>query len=127
MTKEKRKSKSVTRKYRKKNKMVILRSYKYRIVIRPASDQLFDLLCLWLTLLKSAPPPSAPYLQSVCLVKCIERIQQHATKSILSLPFIGEISYKERLASWQEYLDQVFFFEAFTGMISMFRNTIPVY
>ena len=49
--------------------------------------------------------------QSVKLIEIIERVQQHATKYILSLPYRTDISYKERLLElirlcyWHEYLD----------------------
>ena len=51
--------------------------------------------------------------QSVKLIEIIERVQQHATKYILSLPYRTDISHKERLrllelirlCYWHEYLD----------------------
>ena len=55
--------------------------------------------------------------QAIELISKLEKIQSRATKFILQLPFIAEISYKERLISldllpvcyWHELLDMVFF------------------
>ena len=53
--------------------------------------------------------------QAVNLILDMERIQRHATKFILSLPYWSEVSYKQRLLKigllplcyWQEFLDLV--------------------
>ncbi|KAK2558006.1 putative RNA-directed DNA polymerase from transposon X-element [Acropora cervicornis] len=42
--------------------------------------------------------------QSVKLIEIIERVQRHATKYILSLPYRTDISYKERLRLRNSYL-----------------------
>ena len=58
--------------------------------------------------------------QSVKLIEIIERVQQRATKYILSLPYRTDISYKERLrlteliprCYWHEYLDLVYTYKS---------------
>ena len=57
--------------------------------------------------------------QTVNNILTLERVQRHATKFILSLPYRTDISYKKRLQSlnilpicyWQEYLDLVHLFK----------------
>jgi hypothetical protein len=56
--------------------------------------------------------------QSVSLILKVEKIQRHATRFILSLPFRSETSYQDRLLKtgllfyWHEYLDLVYLFKA---------------
>jgi hypothetical protein len=65
-------------------------------------------------------------LQSVELINRVERVQRRASKFILGLPFMCDVSYKDRLIStepplsyWHEYLDLKFFFKAITGIVSI--------
>ena len=61
-----------------------------------------------------------------------ESIQRRATKFILCLPFLTNISYKERLMSvnllpvcyWHELLDLVYFYKA-THMIHLDPSVVP--
>ena len=71
--------------------------------------------------------------QSVELINRVERVQRRASKFILGLPFMCDVSYKDRLIStellplsyWHEYLDLMFFFKAITGIVSMSQNSLP--
>ncbi|CAB3998163.1 Hypothetical predicted protein [Paramuricea clavata] len=71
--------------------------------------------------------------QSVELINRVERVQRRASKFILGLPFMCDVSYKDRLIStellplsyWHEYLDLMFFFKAITGIVSISQNSLP--
>ena len=62
-----------------------------------------------------------------------ESIQRRATKLILCLPFLTNISYKERLMSvnllsvcyWHELLDLVYFYKATHNMIHLDPSIVP--
>ena len=62
-----------------------------------------------------------------------ESIQRRATKFILCLPFLTNISYKERLMSvnllpvcyWHELLDLVYFYKATHNMIHLDPSVVP--
>ena len=65
--------------------------------------------------------------QGIELISKLESIQRRATKFILCLPFLTNISYKERLMSvnllpvcyWHELLDLVYFYKATHNMIHL--------
>ena len=71
--------------------------------------------------------------QSVELIKRMERIQRRASKFILDLPFICDLSYCKRLqlldliplCYWHEFLDLIFYFKCITGIITV--NDITFY
>ena len=71
--------------------------------------------------------------QSVELIKRLERIQRRASKFILDLPFMCEVSYTQRLdmldllplCYWHEFLDLVFFFKCIHGMVNINNNVLP--
>ena len=71
--------------------------------------------------------------QSVELINRVECVQRRASKFILGLPFMCDVSYKDRLIStellplsyWHEYLDLMFFFKAITGIVSISQNSLP--
>ena len=70
--------------------------------------------------------------QSIDLVKPTERVQRKASKFMLNLPFLCEVSYRERLIAldlmplsfWREYMDLVFFFKA-NGMVNISQDVLP--
>ena len=72
--------------------------------------------------------------QAIELISKLEKIQRRATKFILHLPFITEISYKERLISldllpvcyWHELLDMVFFYRATHNLVHLSPSVVPV-
>ena len=65
--------------------------------------------------------------QGIELISKLESTQRRATKFILCLPFLTNISYKERLMSvnllpvcyWHELLDLVYFYKATHNMIHL--------
>ena len=65
--------------------------------------------------------------QGIELISKLERIQRRATKFILCLPFLTNISYKERLiyvnllpvCYWHELLDLIYFYKATHNMIHL--------
>ena len=71
--------------------------------------------------------------QSVELIKRMERIQRRASKFILDLPFICDVSYCKRLqlldliplCHWHEFLDLLFYFKCITGVITVNDNILP--
>ena len=71
--------------------------------------------------------------QSKDLLRQLERIQRRATKYILDLPFICDLTYKDRLINlnllptcyWHEMLDIMFFFKAVTGLVKVSANVLP--
>jgi hypothetical protein len=62
-----------------------------------------------------------------------ERIQRRASKFILDLPFICDVSYSKRLelldliplCYWHEFLDLVFYFGCVNGIININGNILP--
>ena len=90
---------------------------------------------IYLTLVRShlgyATQVWAP--QSKELIRKTEQIQRRATKYILNVPFLCEVSYKDRLikldllplSNWHEYLDMVFFFKSVTGLVKVNPTVIP--
>jgi hypothetical protein len=72
-------------------------------------------------------------LQTVELVKKVERFQRHATKYILNVPFICDIEYRDRLLAtsllplsyWHEYLDVVFFYKANHDIFNSDKKILP--
>ena len=71
--------------------------------------------------------------QSVELIKRLERIQGRASKFILDLPFICNVSYCKRLqlldliplCYWHEFLDLIFYFKRITRIITVNDNILP--
>ena len=71
--------------------------------------------------------------QSVELIKRMERIQRRASKFILDLPFICNVSYCKRLqlldliplCYWHEFLDLILYFKCITGVITINDNILP--
>ena len=71
--------------------------------------------------------------QAIGLIQSIERVQRRATKYILKLPFITEISYSSRLkilnllplTYWHEYLDLMFFFKMTNGHVNVNPLSLP--
>ena len=71
--------------------------------------------------------------QGIELISKLESIQRRATKFILCLPFLTNISYKERLMSvnllpvcyWHELLDLVYFYKATHNMIHLDPSVVP--
>ena len=67
------------------------------------------------------------------LIKRMERIQRRASKFILDLPFICDVSYCKRLqlldlislCYWHEFLDLIFYFKCITGVITINDNILP--
>ena len=67
------------------------------------------------------------------LISKLESIQRRTTKFILCLPFLTNISYKERLMSvnllpvcyWHELLDLVYFYKATHNMIQLDPSVVP--
>ena len=67
------------------------------------------------------------------LIKRTERIQRRASKFILDLPFICDVSYSKRLelldlipfCYWHEFLDLVFSFKCVNGIININGNVLP--
>ena len=65
--------------------------------------------------------------QGIELISKLESIQRRATKFILCLPFLTNISYKERLMSvnllpvcyWHELLDLIYFYKVMHNMIHL--------
>ena len=71
--------------------------------------------------------------QGIELISKLESIQRRATKFILCLPFLTNISYKKRLISvnllpvcyWHELLDLVYFYKATHNMIHLDPSVVP--
>ena len=71
--------------------------------------------------------------QSVELIKRMERIQRRASKFILDLPFICDVSYCKRLqlldlipcCYWHELLDLIFYFKCIQSKEKATRSTDP--
>ena len=71
--------------------------------------------------------------QAIGLIQSIERVQWRASKYILKLPFITEISYSSRLkilnllplTYWHEYLDLMFFFKMTNGHVNVNPLSLP--
>ena len=71
--------------------------------------------------------------QGIELISKLERIQRRATKFILCLPFLTNISYKERLiyvnllpvCYWHELLDLIYFYKATHNMIHLDPSVVP--
>ena len=71
--------------------------------------------------------------QGIELISKLERIQRRATKFILCLPFLTNISYKERLiyvdllpvCYWHELLDLIYFYKATHNMIYLDPSVVP--
>ena len=71
--------------------------------------------------------------QGIELISKLERIQRRATKFILCLPFLTNISYKERLiyvnllpvCYWHELLDLIYFYKATHTMIHLDPSVVP--
>ena len=67
------------------------------------------------------------------LIKRTERIQRRASKFILDLQFICDVSYSKRLelldliplCYWHEFLDLVFYFKCVNGIININGNILP--
>ena len=72
-------------------------------------------------------------LQSIELMRKVERVPRRATKFILRLPFSCTETYQERLARtsllpiyyWHEYLDRVLFYKAINGLIDISSDVLP--
>ena len=71
--------------------------------------------------------------QSVELIKRMERIQRRASKFILDLPFICDVSYCKRLqlldliplCYWHKFLDLIFYFKCVTGIVTVNGSILP--
>ena len=71
--------------------------------------------------------------QGIELISKLESIQRRATKFTLCLPFLTNISYKERLMSvnllpvcyWHELLDLGYFYKATHNMIHLDLSVVP--
>ena len=71
--------------------------------------------------------------QTIDLIRRIERVQRRASKFILDLPFLCDVSYRDRLLSidilpicyWHEFLDLVFFFKATNSIVSVSHDVLP--
>ena len=71
--------------------------------------------------------------QGIELISKLKSIQSRATKFILCVPFLTNISYKERLMSvnllpmcyWHELLDLVYFYKAMHNMIHLDPSVVP--
>ena len=72
-------------------------------------------------------------LQTIGLIRRIERVQRRTSKYILNLPYLCDESYRDRLISlklkplsyWHEYMDLVFFFQAVNGLIDVSKDVLP--
>ena len=64
-------------------------------------------------------------MQSIDLIRKLERVQRRATKYILDLPSICHQTYGDRLMNlnllpisyWHKFLDMIFFFKVVTGTV----------
>ena len=74
--------------------------------------------------------------QSIGLVKRAERAKRRASKFMLNLLFLCDVSYRERLIAldlmplsyWHEYMDLVFFkknIKAIKGMVNISQDVLP--
>ena len=67
------------------------------------------------------------------MISKLERIQRRVTKFILCLPFLTNISYKERLiyvnllpvCYWHDLLDLIYFYKATHNMIHLDPSVVP--
>ena len=72
--------------------------------------------------------------QSVKLIEDVEKVQRRATKYILNLGFITDISYKTRLLQldilpvsyWHEYLDLVFLYKIINNLTYIDERALPI-
>ena len=73
-------------------------------------------------------------LQSVELIKFLEKIQRKTTKYAVGLPFTTEVTYIARLqrldllpiSYWHGYLDMIFRFRVINGYVHLSKYTNPV-
>ena len=71
--------------------------------------------------------------QTINLIKRIERVQRRATKYVLDLPFLCNVSYNQRLdildlipiCCWQEFLEMVFYFQCINGITMINNELLP--
>ena len=74
------------------------------------------------------------FLQLVKLIEDVEKVQRRATKYILNLGFITDISYKTRLLQldilpvsyWHEYLDLVFLYKIINNLTYVDERALPI-
>ena len=79
------------------------------------------------------PLGCGPPMQAIGLIQIMERTQRRATKYILKLPFLTEISYTSRLITlhllpltyWHEYLDLVLFYKMNNGLVNVNPSLLP--
>ncbi len=72
--------------------------------------------------------------QSVKLIEDIEKVQRRATKYILNLGFVTNVSYTARLLQldllpvsyWHEYLDLVFLYKIINHLTYIDHSTLPI-
>ncbi len=72
--------------------------------------------------------------QSVKLIEDIEKVQRRATKYILKLGFVTNVSYTARLLQldllpvsyWHEYLDLVFLYKIINHLTYIDQSTLPI-
>ena len=80
-----------------------------------------------------ATQPRSERPQGIELISKLESIQRRATKFTLCLPFLTNISYKERIMSvnllpvcyWHELLDLGYFYKATHNMIHLDLSVVP--
>ena len=68
------------------------------------------------------------------LIEDVEKVQRRATKYILNLGFITDISYKTRLLQldilpvsyWHEYLDLVFLYKIINNLTYIDERALPI-
>ena len=71
--------------------------------------------------------------QKVELIQEMEKVQRRASKFILNLNYLSEITYKERLLSvrilpvsyWLELMDLLFLFKIINGLVSLHSSVCP--
>ena len=71
--------------------------------------------------------------QKVELIQEMEKVQRRASKFILNLNYLSEITYKERLLSvrilpvsyWLELMDLLFLFKIINGLVSLYSSVCP--
>ena len=71
--------------------------------------------------------------QKVELIQEMEKVQRRASKFILNLNYLSEITYKERLLSvrilpvsyWLELMDLLFRFKIINGLVSLHSSVCP--
>ena len=72
--------------------------------------------------------------QTINLIKRIERVQRRATKYVLDVPFLYNVSYNQRLdmldlipiCYWHEFLDMVFYFKCINGITVINNELLPI-